>query len=94
MLSKLKAECGAGFTSKLEGMFKDMELSRDINVAFKNHLDNLPKGQGAQYKAIDLTVNVLSVAYWPTYQPMEVNIPGDMPKYQVPMFIRTVPINS
>ena len=83
MLSKLKAECGAGFTSKLEGMFKDMELSRDINVAFKNHLDNLPKGQGAQYKAIDLTVNVLSVAYWPTYQPMEVNIPGDMPKYQV-----------
>ena len=83
MLSKLKAECGAGFTSKLEGMFKDMELSRDINVAFKNHLDNLPKGQGAQYKSIDLTVNVLSVAYWPTYQPMEVNIPGDMPKYQV-----------
>lgn len=83
MLSKLKAECGAGFTSKLEGMFKDMELSRDINVAFRNHLDNLPKGQGAQYKAIDLTVNVLSVAYWPTYQPMEVNIPGDMPKYQV-----------
>ena len=35
MLSKLKQECGGGFTSKLEGMFKDMELSRDINVAFK-----------------------------------------------------------
>merc|ERR1719296_136588 len=29
-LSKLKAECGAGYTSKMEGMFKDMELSRDI----------------------------------------------------------------
>ncbi len=35
MLSKLKAECGAGFTSKLEGMFKDMELSKDINIAFR-----------------------------------------------------------
>lgn len=35
MLSKLKQECGGGFTSKLEGMFKDMELSKDINVAFK-----------------------------------------------------------
>lgn len=35
MLSKLKQECGGAFTSKLEGMFKDMELSRDINVAFK-----------------------------------------------------------
>ncbi|NWI73316.1 CUL4A protein, partial [Dryoscopus gambensis] len=28
MLSKLKHECGAAFTSKLEGMFKDMELSK------------------------------------------------------------------
>ena len=35
MLSKLKQECGGAFTSKLEGMFKDMELSRDINNAFK-----------------------------------------------------------
>lgn len=43
MLSKLKAECGAGFTSKLEGMFKDMELSKDINIAFKQHMDNLPR---------------------------------------------------
>jgi cullin 4 len=34
MLSKLKQECGGGFTSKLEGMFKDMELSKDINIAF------------------------------------------------------------
>lgn len=29
------AECGAGFTTKLEGMFKDMELSKDLAVAFK-----------------------------------------------------------
>ena len=29
------AECGGGFTSKLEGMFKDMELSKDIMLAFK-----------------------------------------------------------
>jgi hypothetical protein len=35
MLSKLKQECGGGFTSKLEGMFKDMELSKDINIAFR-----------------------------------------------------------
>ncbi len=33
--------------------------------------------------SIDLTVNVLSMAYWPTYQPMEVNIPPEMAKYQV-----------
>ena len=75
MLSKLKAECGAGFTSKLEGMFRDMELSKDINAAFKQHMDHLPNS--AEYK-IDLTVSVLSMAYWPTYQPMEVNIPGTL----------------
>jgi hypothetical protein len=27
MIAKLKAECGSQFTSKLEGMFKDAELS-------------------------------------------------------------------
>ena len=35
MLSKLKQECGSAFTVKLEGMFKDMELSKDIMLAFK-----------------------------------------------------------
>ena len=34
MLSKLKQECGGVFTLKLEGMFKDMELSKDIMAAF------------------------------------------------------------
>lgn len=33
--SCLVSECGAAFTSKLEGMFKDMELSKDIMVQFK-----------------------------------------------------------
>lgn len=35
MLSKLKQECGGVFTLKLEGMFKDMELSKDIMNAFE-----------------------------------------------------------
>ena len=34
MLSKLKQECGGVFTLKLEGMFKDMELSKDIMAAY------------------------------------------------------------
>lgn len=28
-------ECGANFTSKLEGMFKDMELSREMMGSFR-----------------------------------------------------------
>jgi len=35
MLSKLKQECGGGFTSKLEGMFKDMTHSKDLMTQFR-----------------------------------------------------------
>ena len=31
-------ECGPNFTSKLEGMFKDMELSREMMISFKEVL--------------------------------------------------------
>lgn len=30
MIAKLKAECGTGFTQKLEGMFQDIELSKEV----------------------------------------------------------------
>lgn len=35
ILSKLKQECGAAFTSKLEGMFKDVNLSQDLTNSFR-----------------------------------------------------------
>ncbi|ORZ12473.1 ubiquitin-protein ligase, cullin 4 [Lobosporangium transversale] len=76
MLSKLKAECGAGFTTKLEGMFKDMDISKDIMVNFRaskmyNKMGNL-----------DLHVNVLTQGNWPTYPPAEANIPDQISQCQ------------
>lgn len=79
MLSKLKQECGGGFTSKLEGMFKDMELSKDINIAFKQHISNLVTREMIN---IDLTVNILTMGYWPTYPLLDVNLPNEMIRYQ------------
>jgi len=74
MLSKLKQECGAQFTSKLEGMFKDMELSKELGMAFKQYQQN-----SAQLRwSLDLTVNILTMGNWPTYAPMEVNMPSEM----------------
>ncbi|KAL3268245.1 hypothetical protein HHI36_007369 [Cryptolaemus montrouzieri] len=35
MVSKLKYECGSTFTSKIEGMFNDINISWEINSAFK-----------------------------------------------------------
>ena len=34
MLQRLKAECGASYASKLECMFKDIDLSKDVNARF------------------------------------------------------------
>lgn len=36
LISTFLPECGAGFTQKLEGMFRDMELSKDLGGAFRN----------------------------------------------------------
>lgn len=77
MLSKLKQECGAAFTGKLEGMFKDIELSRDMMVSFKNHMLSHKVGD-----KIDMNVSVLTMGYWPTYQPLEVILPDFMLKHQ------------
>ncbi|KNC70739.1 hypothetical protein SARC_16729, partial [Sphaeroforma arctica JP610] len=34
MLTKLKQECGPRFTQNLEGMFKDIDVSKDIMQAY------------------------------------------------------------
>ncbi|XP_022358682.1 cullin-4A isoform X2 [Enhydra lutris kenyoni] len=82
MLSKLKHECGAAFTSKLEGMFKDMELSKDIMVQFKQASCVSYMQNQSEPGSIDLTVNILTMGYWPTYTPMEVHLTPEMVKLQ------------
>ncbi|RUP46331.1 hypothetical protein BC936DRAFT_147076 [Jimgerdemannia flammicorona] len=75
MLLKLKTECGPGFTSKLEGMFKDVDLSRDIMTSFRSSKAH------EQLSDIELHVNVLTQGYWPTYAPAEVTLPTQMTQY-------------
>lgn len=74
MISKLKSECGAGFTNKMEGMFKDIELSREMMGTFKEHV----KGNPVQLKPIDLNVYILTTGYWPTYTPVTVTLPAEV----------------
>ncbi|CAB3241123.1 unnamed protein product [Arctia plantaginis] len=83
MLSKLKQECGGGFTLKLEGMFKDMELSKDINITYKQyitpsqHLSAVAEGGG-----LELSVYILTMGFWPTYPPVEVRLPVELTRHQ------------
>ncbi|THU61819.1 hypothetical protein C4D60_Mb07t27280 [Musa balbisiana] len=78
MITKLKTECGSQFTNKLEGMFKDIELSKEINDSFKQSSQartKLPTG-------IEMSVHVLTTGYWPTYPPMDVRLPHELNVYQ------------
>ncbi|XP_039250181.1 cullin-3-A-like isoform X2 [Styela clava] len=68
MITKLKNECGCQFTSKLEGMFKDMHVSSSTNDEFKKHIQD----SGTSLKGVDLSVRVLTTGYWPT-QPASPN---------------------
>jgi cullin 1 len=73
MIEKLKLRCGAQFTSKLEGMCVDMNLSNDIQSDFANYLSD----EGVNL-SIDLTVQVLTTGFWPTYKPDDLNLPLEM----------------
>ncbi|KAF5402045.1 Cullin-3-B [Paragonimus heterotremus] len=61
MISKLMAECGAVYTSKLEGMFKDMAVSKTLMDEFSVMLSSSNRSLG-----LDLYVRVLTTGLWPT----------------------------
>jgi cullin 3 len=62
MISRMKMEVGNYFTTKLEGMFKDMTMSEELTSGYRNHIQNLGD---MDRKQIDLGVNVLTSNFWP-----------------------------
>ena len=70
--SSLKAECGTGYTSKMEGMFKNVELSKDILSSYSAHLSGLENAPNAapissSSRKVDMEVQVLTTGYWPVH---------------------------
>lgn len=60
-VGRLRVEVGSGSTAKLEGIFKDMRVSRDHQSRFREYLQSsAPTGH------CDLNVNVLTSTYWPS----------------------------
>ncbi|GKY90490.1 hypothetical protein MPSEU_000022800 [Mayamaea pseudoterrestris] len=60
--SLLKAECGAGYTAKLEGMFLDVDFSRETMSVYKQSQAN-----SAASGPVEMDVQVLTTGYWPVY---------------------------
>lgn len=71
-LTKLKAEFGYQFTSKLEGMFKDMKISKELMSEWKQHREGLT---GNERAPIDLSVQVLTHGYWPVTSTARCELP-------------------
>ena len=66
MISKLKDACGFEYTNKLQRMFQDMQISKDLNLAYKEFQDNA----GVDRKtAIDAHYHILGTGFWPLVPP-------------------------
>ncbi|KAJ0410485.1 hypothetical protein ATCC90586_000655 [Pythium insidiosum] len=76
MLSKLKSECGSSFTNKLEGMFKDIDLSRNVMSQFQEHAPSRAALQQLGRTVPDMHVQVLTTGFWPPYAAVELNVPS------------------
>ena len=72
MVSLLKAECGYQFTSKLEGMFNDMRISKETSEKYRSHKKGLVnvgvdvRDSENGGKPVDVEVSVLSNSHWPS----------------------------
>lgn len=63
LVRRMRAELGNHFTAKFEGMFKDMELSKDLSTNYKDHIRNLGDDDR---KSTELAIHVLTTNFWPT----------------------------
>jgi len=78
MISKLKEACGFEYTNKLQRMFTDMSLSKDLTDQFKERMQ-----QNHDDMDINFSIMVLGTNFWPLNAPSnEFNIPADiLPTY-------------
>ncbi|KAK5990473.1 Cullin-3 [Cladobotryum mycophilum] len=61
IISRMKQDMGQQFTSKFEGMFRDLVTSSELTSTYRDHIRSVGDGS----PTIDLNVNVLTTNYWP-----------------------------
>ncbi|XP_018022062.1 cullin-1 [Hyalella azteca] len=76
MISKLKQACGFEYTSKLQRMFQDIGVSKDLNEQFRKHLGN--SVSSGETLDLDFSVQVLSSGSWPFQQGQSFTLPPQM----------------
>ncbi|XXG95012.1 hypothetical protein Hte_001272 [Hypoxylon texense] len=62
MISRMKQELGNNFTTKFEGMFRDMRTSKETTDQYRDHIRGLGEVDAGR---IDLSINILAGNNWP-----------------------------
>lgn len=75
MIGKLKEACGFEYTNKLQRMFQDMQISKDLNDSYKEW--SAKEQQGEAQNGVDFSVQVLGTSFWPLNPP---NTPFNIPE--------------
>ncbi|GAX75998.1 hypothetical protein CEUSTIGMA_g3441.t1 [Chlamydomonas eustigma] len=73
ILTRLKQQCGAQFTSRMEGMVTDLALAREKQQSFEEWMRVNEKKL-----RIDFSVTVLTTGFWPAYKAHELALPQEM----------------
>eukprot|EP00463_Aulacantha_scolymantha_P001097 TRINITY_DN1765_c0_g1_i1.p2 TRINITY_DN1765_c0_g1~~TRINITY_DN1765_c0_g1_i1.p2 ORF type:complete len:93 (+),score=28.82 TRINITY_DN1765_c0_g1_i1:564-842(+) len=71
MIAKLKAQAGYQWTNKLEGMFKDVTMSKEL-------MDKFKRNYKSQNDNIQLEVNVCTTGYWPSSKIIPAILPAEV----------------
>ncbi|OCK84189.1 Cullin-domain-containing protein [Lepidopterella palustris CBS 459.81] len=68
MISKLKEACGFEYTNKLQRMFQDMQISKDLNSSYKEwQQENLDADEIKS--SVDASYHILGTGFWPLTPP-------------------------
>lgn len=74
MISKLKEACGFEYTNKLQRMFQDIQISKDLNSNY-NDWQSKDLDEEDTKKAVDSNYHVLGTGFWPLTPPTTAFIP-------------------
>uniref|UniRef100_A0A182IJJ7 Cullin-1 n=1 Tax=Anopheles atroparvus TaxID=41427 RepID=A0A182IJJ7_ANOAO len=78
MISKLKQACGFEYTSKLQRMFQDIGVSKDLNDQYRKHHEKLRDLRSSGQNEIDFSILVLSCGSWPFGQGFTFSLPFEL----------------
>jgi cullin 1 len=74
LIVRLKQKCGSAYTSKLEAMLRDVELSQHISSSFSDSLEL----QGVTCPISSFNLYILTTGCWPSYAHDEFSLPPVM----------------